>query len=398
MVLTWFVSQLTTSSFLVGLILPIYNGGWFLPQLLVSNYLQGRERKLPLYSAMAVVRSLSWALIALILFLWEGDPGPLLAIFFILLTVRSLATGLSGLSFMDVVGKTIPATRRGSFFARRRFLGGILALGGGLLVKYVLDERSGLPFPDNFALLFFLFFLTASVAMASFSLIVEPIEPVRRGSASLLGQFWRAIELLRGDINYRRFLATRLSLMAAEVAVPFYIIYAKQVLAIPAGMVGIYLIASTMMGILSNLAWGRISDQCGNRLVIGLTSLMGLLVPLLALLTLPLVRLIKGPTEMASYAFVPVFALLGLFRTGLFIGGINFLLDLAPVNERPVYIGFTNTLVGIIVFASATGGIIVDLAGLRILFYLAAVFYSLAIFFAWRLQEPRVVGEEGSLA
>lgn len=39
LVLSWFVSQLTTSNFLIGLIMPIQNGGWFLPQLVVSGYL-----------------------------------------------------------------------------------------------------------------------------------------------------------------------------------------------------------------------------------------------------------------------------------------------------------------------------------------------------------------------
>ena len=35
-VLTYFVSLLTSSKFLIGLVAPIRLGGWFLPQLLIS--------------------------------------------------------------------------------------------------------------------------------------------------------------------------------------------------------------------------------------------------------------------------------------------------------------------------------------------------------------------------
>jgi hypothetical protein len=47
LVLSWFVSQLTTSNFLIGLIMPIQNGGWFLPQLVMSGCLQSRREKSP---------------------------------------------------------------------------------------------------------------------------------------------------------------------------------------------------------------------------------------------------------------------------------------------------------------------------------------------------------------
>lgn len=115
LVLSWFVSQLTTSNFLIGLIVPIQQVGWFLPQLLVSSYLQRRQRKLPFYAYMAGVRVAMWGLITLAVFLVE-DAAVLRAVFFILLTAYSLGDGLAGISFVDIVAKAIPPTRRGAFF------------------------------------------------------------------------------------------------------------------------------------------------------------------------------------------------------------------------------------------------------------------------------------------
>ncbi len=64
LMLTWFVSELTRSSFLIGLVVPLANAGWCLPQMFISGYLQSRPRKLPFYIAMGAVRLVCWAALA----------------------------------------------------------------------------------------------------------------------------------------------------------------------------------------------------------------------------------------------------------------------------------------------------------------------------------------------
>jgi MFS family permease len=390
LVLTWLASQLTSSNFLIGLVVPINQGGWFLPQLLISGYLQGREHKLPLYVAMSAPRAICWALMALALFLIP-DQLVLLILFYTLLTVYSLGGGLAGLPFMDIIAKAIPPTRRGAFFGWRRFLGGVLALGGSLMVKYVLDEQRGLPFPQNFGVLFTLAFLSISAAMISFGLSVEPVEPVLNQSVALLGQMKRALHLPRRDVNYGCFLAVRFLAGAAGMATPFYIVYARRALGVSPGMVGVYLTWATLAGIASTLVWGRISDRRGNRGLILLVGLVGLATPLVALL-IPL--LASGQPSVAVHApraFAAVFVLSSIFQMGLTIGYHNYLLDIAPAEDRPLYIGLANTLTGLTLLASAVGGLIVDLAGLAVLFWVAVAFYAGSLLLAGRLREPREI-------
>jgi MFS family permease len=389
LVLSWFVSQLTTSNFLIGLITPIQYGGWFLPQLVISSYLQRRQRKLPFYTRMAGVRVMIWGLMTLAVFVIK-DAIVLLMVFFTLLTAYSLVAGLAGICFVDIVAKTIPATRRGAFLAWRRFLGGILALGGSLLVKYILDERRGLAFPDNYAVLFLLSFFVLCVALACFTLTVEPLEPVNEERVSLGRQFRRALDLPRRDSNYRRFLTMRLLLMAAEIATPFYIIYAKRALSVSVSMVGVYLTGTTLASFASNLLWGRISDRRGNKLLIVLSSSLGLFIPLIAMSIVPLADLLPGLREFTPGLFALVFVLSGGAKSGVMIGNMNFLLEIAPADDRSIYIGFTNTVMGIALLASSVGGLIVDLVGFTVLFSLALAFYALALLLTFRLQEPRL--------
>jgi len=305
LVLSWFVSQLTESNFLIGLIGPIRDGCWFLPQLLVSGYLQRRQRKLPLYIAVAVVRAISWGALVLSVLLVK-DRRLLLLLFYLLLTITSLGAGFAGLSFMDIVGKAIPSTRRGSFFAARFFFGGIAALGGSALVGYLLGGRSGLDFPTNYAVLMFASFITISLAMGTFALVVEPM---------------------------------RLCLMVAQVSTPFYIVYARRAFQVPASMLGVYQTGLTLASVVSNLAWGRISDQWGNRRLVRISNLVGMAMPVAALAMGPLERIMPSLNEVIPYLFAAIFVLLGSYRTGTAIGNVNYLLDIAPAENRPLYIG-----------------------------------------------------------
>ena len=390
LVLSWFVSQLTTSNFLIGLIIPIQHGGWFLPQLMVSGYLQRRQRKLPFYARMAGIRVAIWGLMTLAVFLIE-DPAVLLVVFFTLLATYSLLAGLAGICFVDIVAKAIPSTRRGAFFGWRLFLGGFLALGGSLMVRYILDERRGLAFPDNYAILFLLSFFTLCVSLGSFTLVVEPLEPVNEERVPLGRQFRRALDLPRRDSNYRRFLTMRLLLMGAEIATPFYIVYAKRALSVSVSMVGVYLTGATLASFASNLLWGRISDRRGNKLLLILSSALGLLIPLTALSIVPLANLWPGLGELAPSLFALVFVLSGGYKSSAMIGTMNFLLEIAPADNRPLYIGFTNTTMGIALLASSVGGLIVDITGFTVLFSLALAFYAVAFFLTLRLQEPRLI-------
>jgi MFS family permease len=386
LVLPLFVRYLTGSYLLVGLIPSIQQAGWFLPQLVASRYIQHRPQKKVYYSATAVVRAASWGLLTLALFTLGGSRLLLLVVFFSLLVVYSFSGGVAGISFMDIVGKAIPVTRRGAFFGGRNFLGGILAFMGGFIVKYALDQ-SGYPFPANFGLLFTLSFLALSVSLFLFTQVVEPVEPVHEGEVALLQQFRRALEIMGNDARYRQFLFMRLCLMATQMATPFYILYARDRLGIPEGMVGLYLSAMTVVTVGSNLVWSRISDRRSNKLLIQIVSLLGLIVPLSALF-IPHLSGLFSPGSL-GYLFGVVFVLLGSHTAGARIGNINFLLEISPATERPIYVGFTNTLLGMALLASAVGGVIVEVAGFGILFSLTLAFYALAIGLSLTLRDPR---------
>ena len=387
LVLTWFVSQLTDSNLLIGLVAPLGNAGWFLPQIFVSTRLQRMERKMPTYTLAAAIRTAAWILLAATVWLVD-DPHLLLLAFFLLYGAARLSAGLAGLSFFDVTAKTIPPQRRGRLFSIRQFLGGLQGLGAGWIVKAVLNSPS-LPFPHGHAVLFGLYCAVMVPALLAFISIREPPGETVQETLTVGEQIRRARKILWQDWVYRRFLATRLVLGLASVALPFYGLYAKEVLGAPAGMVGLYVAVRVAAQLLFNLPWGWLSDRRGNQLALRIQSLGNGMTALLALVLVGTVSFFHPQGDWLPYLVLPLFVLDGALRPSQVLTGSNFLLELVPDAERPLYLGFSNTLMGVITLLSGMGGLVVDLLGFAGLFVVALTLCLVGYGLARGLPEPR---------
>ncbi len=385
LVLTGFVSQLT-SNLLIGLVAPLGDAGWFLPQVFISARVQHLPRKMPGYIASAAVRVVAWLLLAGTV-CFVDDPHILLAGFFVLYLLARLTSGLGGLAF-DVVAKTIPARRRGSYFAWRQLLGGLLGLNAAWILKVILNHP-GLPFPRGHALLFVLYCITIALGMMAFSLVREPPGVVASGPATVGEQLRRAGRLWRTDRVYRRYMLIRLALALAGMAIPFYAVYAKNVLGAPAGMVGLYVGVRLASYLALNLPWGRLSDRRGNRLVLRLLLLGIGGTALLALALVGAVALFRPHGAWLPYLALPFFFLMGAMAPAQELVGSNFLLELVPEGQRALYLGFSNTLMGIATIVSGLGGLVVDAMGFTGLFALTLGLCAGGYVLTRGLPEPR---------
>ncbi|UCH35945.1 MAG: MFS transporter, partial [Armatimonadota bacterium] len=173
-VLPAFVNELTQSRLAVGIVSAVALAGWMLPQLVVANYVQVMPRKLPVYRAMAVVRMMSLCAVIASLYLLGGNPRLLLPLFVLFFAMFTFAGGAGGISFMDVVAKTIPPYRIGSFFGQRQLYGGVLGIAAAVVVRYVLREESALVFPRNYMHLFIMGAAAIGAGVLCFALINEP--------------------------------------------------------------------------------------------------------------------------------------------------------------------------------------------------------------------------------
>lgn len=285
---------------------------------------------------------------------------------------------------MDIVAKTIPVHRRGTFFGRRDLTGAVMAIGGSYIVSYFLNPQTALAFPINFAYLFLITGIAVTIGLGAFSFVVEPVEATPVQELTFRDQLHAARAMFLRNQVYRRFLLTRVAIAAADIATPFYAIYATRVLGIPLEIIGVYIAATTGASLLTNPLLSRLSDQRGHRIVL-LSAATGMV-------AMPALAMLFGLLPAGSALGLPfglVFVVLGITRTAGNIAYPSYLLEIAPAGERPLYIGFTNTILGVATFLPIVGGILLDLAGFRVILLLTLFIAGIAWWLAKGMAEPR---------
>ena len=144
----------------------------------------------------------------------------------------------------------------------------------------------------------------------------------------------------------------------------------------------------TLTALAVNPVWSRLSDRRGNKLLMQLTTLCGAAMLLWVVLAPPVTQAWGVSADWRMYLFVPVFAMMGIYETGIGIGANNLTLEVAPANDRAIYIGLTNTVLGVAYISTAVSGLIVDAVGYTGVFVLGLLLLLMASWALRKLRDP----------
>jgi MFS family permease len=372
-VLSSFAAALGASNTVIGLLPAIQTGGWMFPQLLVASRIRHIPRKITVYRRASTIRTLSYLWIVSCTVLLSQKPGLLLVAFVFGLTANSLASGISGLPWMEVTAKVVPARQRPGFFGVRNLYGGLLALVASFAVRAILgaDWR----FPFDYTLIFALGMLAHSTCWWLFGFIDEPPDPLQE-PAHFREEVRSVPDTIRDDPDFRSFLVYRTAVAVAALSDPFFTVFALREIGVGKAAIGAFVIVIGVVAPLSNAVWARLAERFGSRRLIRYALACAALAPLAALV-MP-----RG----AGLWFAVVFVLSSLGAAGLNMGNANFMLGVARPEARGRYIGTANTLVGLAMFASVAGGRFADVLGYRPVFALGVALYALSWVLASRLR------------
>jgi len=392
-ILSAFVLRLTNSGVMVGLVNSMMPAGWMLPQLFISNLIEHKPHKKPFYILGFSIRLVSWVSILLFTLIIGDISFSTLFIGFILLyAIANLSMGISTVPFTDIVSKVIPPTKRPRFFSSRNFLGGVAGFLAGFLVKHILEKNGGIAFPNNYVLLFGLSIIGNAIAFCCFVMIREPVEPVRKKRVSFREHLKIGPMLLKTDRDYRILLLTRVFMTIGFMSNPFYVPYALSKLNAEESVIGLFISVGMFSGIISNIAWARMAEKRGCRLVLMSCAFSAMLAPLVA----ASVKYVPG--EFQILTFLLVFAINRIVYSALMMACTTYLLDIAPSEIRPTYLGFLNTIRFPLTFAPVLAGGLLKVISYQTLFVISALFFACAFFCARLLSDDRArrneVGEK----
>ena len=371
------VSELTDSKVLIGLIPATYRVSYLLPQILTANYTERLRVNKPLVLLVGSIgERLPYLLIGLAV--WGlADPAPAwgLALFFLLWATTAASNGVVTPAWYSMIAKVIPVQRRGLWSGLGRGLGALLAIAGAKLSEYILVRW---PYPANYAICFVLAFVAVMISFAGLALTREPPSPTVKPRTSQWEYFRRLPALLRQDHNYVRYLVARMVANLGAMAAGFVMVYGKESVPGALGQVGTLTAILVGSQAAMNVLWGLAGDRMGHKVVLVAAALAMAVADGVALLV---------PSVAGLWI---AFGLLGLSLSAESVSHMNIILEFCTPEDRPTYIGLTNTLLAPGMLAPVLGGWLATRAGYGGLFGAAIAFSLLggALLALW-VREPR---------
>ena len=383
-ILPAFAAHLGAPNVVIGAIPAVMTLGWFLPSLFAAGHTEALARKLPFVVRYTIWERAPFLVLALAAFLLaERAPGVTLALLLLMLLTLTGVGGVLMPAWMDIVGRAIPVTARGRFFAASSLAAGVGGFAGSFLTARIL---STVPAPASYGVCFLCAAACMAVSFAALVLVREPPAAAAAPPVGLRAYLARVPALLGRDRNLRWFLVARAIGMVSGMGNGVYTVYALLTWAPPEAQVGVF--TALLLGgqVAGTVTLGWLADRAGHRLVllIGLAagaggSALALAAPSLA-------------------AFGVVFVLTGVQGSALTISNLNVLLEFAPSpEERPTYIGLGTTSLAPVAFgAPLVAGLLADAWGFAAVFGVAALSGAVALgLLLVRVRDPRHRPAEG---
>ncbi|CAA9563894.1 MAG: hypothetical protein AVDCRST_MAG88-1732 [uncultured Thermomicrobiales bacterium] len=330
-ILPLFVQHLTDSNLALGAISALRAGGMIAP-ILVAGRTERLSRKKGFVVGWSSIERFPYLVLAVATpLLATAQPIALLWLCFAMLALNTLAAGAATPAWLDMLSRMMPDDWRGRFFGVASAVGGLLGVAGGAGAAALLQR---FPWQTGIALCFACTSVALAVSFVFLTLGREPAPSQRAVPAPARETLWRRVpELLRQDANLRWYILALSLITAAGAATAFYAVDAKGALGLTdaaAGRYAVVLLATTTAG---SLLWGYAGDHWGHKRVVVGGALCSGLAALLALLA-------RDPRWGAA-GYGVVFLLVGLGTSALQLAAFTFIVDLAPIEQRPTYIGLT---------------------------------------------------------
>ncbi len=338
-VLPLFIGRLTPSTVVIGAIAVVQQVGWKLPQVFMAAVLGHRPHKLPFLRWPVLFGRLPF--LAFVVYLWVvgiGDASVVIWFLVIGYSCISLGNGFLGISWNDIIAKSIPSGLRGRFFGTMQFTTAISAFAVGFVVRWALGP-AGPGFPMDYTLLFTAVAASLTLSTIGCWLVREPLRPALDRAESVGAILGGIIPMLRGQPAFRALVVTALFGFGISSATPFYVVFARQELGVPEPTAGIYIWAMTVGGAVASVLWGHLNDSRGPRAVLRGAGLMVTMTPLLAVLVPAVVQALPPLRSALPYLFAIVFLSGGSCVGAMWMGSTNYLFELADHADRPRYLG-----------------------------------------------------------
>lgn len=370
-----FVSALTGSSLLVGLVAATFAIGRYLPQLVGAHLVIGRQRRKPLFLAIVVAERVGILAIAISATLINVIPTEwVLVMFFIAFTFYAITTGLVGPVYGDFVAKSLTRSR-GWFFGTVQLVGGILGFSAALWAESILRAQG---FPEGNQTIFWTCFALSFLGIGFVMALKEDPYPHLVKRPPFRNTLAMIPKVIRADSNYRTFLIARAVMALATLGIGFVVVDGLGDRLKPSDvaiLAAVFILSQAVIGFLL----GLLGNYRGWRIVVvtgGILIALGMIGALLAA---------------SLITYVLAFVALGGANAVTVMGDPNMSIEMASTSRTSLYIGTTSTLLAPFFIAGPlVAGALIPLVGYSAIFWAALALALVSMVLALRIKEPRL--------
>lgn len=356
-VIPLFIASLTDSTILIGMIATVHMVGWQLPQMFTAGMVSRRTVYKPLVLLMTIHER--WPFLALGLLALTAlslATEVVLVLAFIIICIQAFGGGFTATAWQSMIGKIIPDMRRGTFYGMQSMAANLMASVGSVIAGVLLVT---LEYPTNFAAVFILAACAMVISYGFLYATREPpheienhkpnMKPMRSRDA-----FWR---VLREDSNFCWFIVIRALSQFAAMAIAFYTIFAVRRFGMDEQTVGVLTGVLLLSQTVFSPIVGWAGDRWGHRTMFALGNIAIGLSALIA---------ITATDPVWMYA---VFILVGIYNNTQWTSILALTVQFGSVEDRPYYIGISNSLTGpATLIAPLVGGWLADASGFNVTF------------------------------
>lgn len=293
------------------------------------------------------------------------------------LVVFSLSRGLCSVASKDVLGKTVPKTRRGRVSGWSEFLAGLITIGVGVVL--LTDSQQG----DT--AIYLILLATAAglwLAGAGTYAMIREFPGATEGGGNAIREAVSRLSLLRSDQTFRHFVLARSLLLCSALSAPFFIMLAHQRTDGAVLVLGLFVIADGLASLVSAPFWGRFADLSSRRVMV----LAGAGA---AVSGIGLVGLVHAHDGLAGSQWLyPVFFfLLAVAHAGVRLGRKTYIVDLAGGNRRTDYVAVSNTVIGVVLLIAGSIGALTSVLPVSAIILILAGMGLAGAWMSWHLPE-----------
>lgn len=387
-VLPAFIALLAGSEAIVGLVQGLIDGAWFLPQLLSASAVSRLPRKKPvILRAVIIGRSLLFPLAVLVGYWGASRPKVVLVATALTFFLFYIADGIASVPWFEILAKSLPDRRRGRVLGVGQVVGGVGGIASGMAVRWILSDACPWQYPTNFAALIAIGGGLLMVALIPLVALYEPTWETAKKAPPSVGQTLRSVpQIVRRDRSFGLLILIRLLATFGGVAIAFYVLHGQRNLGFSTEDLGLFVSAQVFGSLLSGFLTGLLQDRWGPlahmRVVIG----SAVLVPVIALLALPLQPALGANLV---YYYMLLYVVMGIYLGSFAWPYLNWIFEHTGEADRSLYIGIVNTTAALAMFAPPLGGWIVSVASYQAAFGTALAFALAALALTLWLPDTR---------